>query len=147
MLSSVIGAEVAGKAGESDLYVLRSWCTSCCQLYSLKDTEVVSIEWTILPGFNFIIKEWPSVLILFLANQIINDSLYRSYKFIWCLCRFIGKLYILLLTILINSSEICKNVHEILWIKLKERLNDYEIKLRSNSIKKSGCQTVLMATE
>ena len=44
-------------------------------------------------GPNFIIKDLPSVLILILA---LNDSLCCSNKYNWCLCRFIGKLYILL---------------------------------------------------
>ena len=38
---------------------------------------------------------------------------------IQCLCRFIGKLYTLLLTFLINLFEISIVLHEIFWIKLR----------------------------
>ena len=44
---------------------------------------------------------------------MLNDSLCCSYKYNWCLCRFIGELYILLLTFLIILSEICIISHEI----------------------------------
>ena len=47
-------------------------------------------------GPNFIIKDLPSVLILIIADQILNDSMCCSNKYKWCLCRFIGKLYIVL---------------------------------------------------
>jgi len=33
-----------------------------------------------------------SVLIQIIADQILNDSLCCSYKYNWCLCRFIFKL-------------------------------------------------------
>ena len=42
-----------------------------------------------------------------------------SYKYNWCLCRFIGKLYILLLTFLMNLSEICITLHEFSWSRIK----------------------------
>ena len=63
-----------------------------------------------------------SVTHIMIATQILNDSLCCSYKYNWCLCRFIGTLYILLLTFLINLSEICIILHEIFWIKLKPDL-------------------------
>jgi len=31
----------------------------------------------------------PSMLILIIADQILNDSLCCSYKYNWCLCRVI----------------------------------------------------------
>jgi len=65
------------------------------------------------PGFTL------SELILIIADQILNDSLCCSYKYNWCLCRFIGKLYILLLTFLIYLSVICIFLPETIWIKLK----------------------------
>jgi len=40
-------------------------------------------------GPNFIIKDLPSVLILIIPVQILNDSLCCSNKYNWCLCRFI----------------------------------------------------------
>jgi len=60
----------------------------------------------------------PSMLILIIADQILNDSLCCSYKYNGCLFRVICKLYILLLTFLI-LSEICIILLEICWIKLK----------------------------
>ena len=42
-----------------------------------------------------------------------------SYKYNWCLCRFIGKLYILLLTFLMNLSEICITLHGLSWSRIK----------------------------
>jgi len=48
------------------------------------------------PGPDFIIKDLPSVLILLIADQHLNDSLCCSNKYNWCLCRSIGKLYIML---------------------------------------------------
>ena len=71
------------------------------------------------PGLDFIIKDLPSVLILIIAYQTLNDSLCCSNKYNWCVCRFIGKQYILLLTFLINLSEICIIVHERILIKFK----------------------------
>ena len=44
-------------------------------------------------GPNCIIKDLPSVLILIIAHQTLNDSLCCSNKYNWCFCRFIGKLY------------------------------------------------------
>ena len=70
-------------------------------------------------GPNFIIKDLFLVLILIIANQISNDSLCCFNKYNFCLCRFIGKLYILFLTFLINLSKICIISHERVWIKLK----------------------------
>ena len=70
-------------------------------------------------GLDFLIKDLPSVLILTIADQIVNDSLCCSYTYNCCLCRVIGKLYILLLTFLIDLSEICVIVHDIISIKLK----------------------------
>ena len=68
---------------------------------------------------GFQIKDLPSVLILIIADQILNDSQCCSYKYKWCVCRFIDKLYILHLTLLINVCEICIIVHEIIRIKFK----------------------------
>jgi len=42
-----------------------------------------------------LVSNLPSVLILIIADQILNDSMCCSNKYN-CLCRFIGKLYILL---------------------------------------------------
>ena len=67
---------------------------------------------------DFIIKDLPSMLILIVAYQIINDSLCCPSKYNWCLCSFIGELYILHLTILINLSAIYIILHNILCIKL-----------------------------
>jgi len=39
---------------------------------------------------NIIIKFLPSMLILIIADQILNDSLCCSNKYNWCLCRFTG---------------------------------------------------------
>ena len=56
-----------------------------------------------MPGLDFITMDFlPSVLVLINANQILNESQSSSNKYISCLCRFIGKLYILLLTFLVN---------------------------------------------
>jgi len=41
------------------------------------------------PGPNFIIEDLPSVLILIIADQMLNDSLCCSNKYNWCVCRFI----------------------------------------------------------
>jgi len=43
--------------------------------------------------------------------------LFNKYNF--CLCTFIGKLYILLLTFLVYLSELCISVLELVLIKLK----------------------------
>ena len=45
---------------------------------------------------DFITKHLPSVLILVIADRIMNDSLCCFYKYNWCLCRFKAKLYICL---------------------------------------------------
>ena len=60
-----------------------------------------------------------SFISLIIADQILNDLLCCSYKYNLCLCRSIGQLYILLITFLINFSDICKVLHETFWIKLK----------------------------
>jgi len=39
-------------------------------------------------GPNFITKDLPSVLILIIADQLLNSLCY-SNKYNWCLCRFI----------------------------------------------------------
>ena len=74
-------------------------------------------------GLEFIIKDLPSVLILIIADRMLNDSLCYSYKYNWFVCRFIDKLYILFWTFLINLL-----LHEIFWITL----NDYEIQPKVN---------------
>ena len=56
---------------------------------------------------NFTIKDLPSVLILIIADQIVNDSLCCSNKYNWFLRKSIGKLY----TFLIKLSEICIILH------------------------------------
>jgi len=83
-------------------------------LYLCSEGYVLSKKWQILSlvkclgssGPDFIIKDLPSVLIQIIADQLLNDSLCCSNKYNWCLCRFIGKLYILLQTILIKLFEI-----------------------------------------
>ena len=67
-------------------------------------------------GLDFIIKDCPSMY---------KSLMYRcSYNY----NNYVGKLYILHLTYLINMSEICIILHEVyFWFKLKHRLNDYEI--------------------
>jgi len=64
----------------------------------------------LVPGLDVIINDLLSVLILIIADQIVNDLLCCSYKYNWCLCRFI---YILLLTFLLNVSGICIILHVI----------------------------------
>ena len=71
-------------------------------------------------GLDFIIKNLPSVLIQIIVDQSLNDSLCCPYAYNWYLCTLIGKLYFLLLTLLMNLSEI---LHEIFWIKGKEQNN------------------------
>jgi len=56
------------------------------------------------PGPIFKNKDLPSVLILKIAYKSLNDSLYCSYIYHWCLCTCMGKCYMLLLTFLINLS-------------------------------------------
>ena len=58
------------------------------------------------------------VLILIIADHILNELQFCSNKHVF-LYRFIGKPYILLLTFLINLSEICIIFSEIFWIKFK----------------------------
>jgi len=41
------------------------------------------------PGPDFIIKDLPSLLILIIAEQILNDSLCCFDKYNWCLCRYL----------------------------------------------------------
>ena len=53
-------------------------------------------------GPNFIIKDLPSVLIVIIADHISNDSLCYFNKYNLCLCTFIDKLYIPLLSFLLN---------------------------------------------
>jgi len=43
----------------------------------------------LVPGLDVIINDLLSVLILIIADQIVNDLLWCSYKYNWCLCRFI----------------------------------------------------------
>ena len=64
-------------------------------------------------------KDLLGVLILIIPDQISNDLLCCSNKYKWCLCTCTRKLYILLLTFLINVSEICIILPETFWIKLK----------------------------
>ena len=68
-------------------------------------------------GSNFIIKNLPSVLILIIADQLLNYSLCCSNKYNWYLTRFIRKLYILPYTFLITLFKICISMHEVYWIK------------------------------
>jgi len=56
----------------------------------------------------------PSVLILIIADQNLDNSLCCSNKYNWYLCSFTGQLYILLLTFLLDLSEICIILHELL---------------------------------
>ena len=88
-----------------------------------------SCEWP-----NFTIKDLPSVLIIIISDQILNDSLCCLNKYNWCLCRFIGKLYILLWTLLEILSVISIFVHEVFWIKLIVGVNNYEIRPWSVSL-------------
>ena len=62
-----------------------------------------------------------------LSDYILNDYLCFSYKYHWCFCRYIDKQNILLLTLLINLSEICIIVHDFFWIRLKPDWNDYPV--------------------
>ena len=64
------------------------------------------------PGPNFIIKDLPLVLILIIADQIIDD-------YYVVLTNTTGKLCILLLYFPITLYEICIIVPEINWIKLE----------------------------
>ena len=88
--------------------------------------EVIRIiyVWTITkhkymyPGLDFIIKDLPSVLILIIADQRLNESRCCCNKFQGCQCRYIDKQYILLLLLLKYLSEIYVSVHEVCWIKL-----------------------------
>jgi len=41
------------------------------------------------PGVDYIFKDLPPVLILIVADQILNESKCCSNKYNWCLCRFI----------------------------------------------------------
>ena len=43
------------------------------------------------PGVDYIFKDLPPVLILIVADQILNESKCCSNKYNWCLCRFIAK--------------------------------------------------------
>jgi len=66
------------------------------------------------------------VLILIVADQILNDSLCCSYTYNLSLCRLLGKLDILLLIFLINLSNKKQKqlseksiiLHQTFWIKL-----------------------------
>ena len=80
---------------------------------------LVQPEFCIRSVLDFIIEDLPSVLILIISKQVLNESLCRSYKFNWCVCRCIGKLWILTVTFLINLSEICIIMHTLFWIKFK----------------------------
>ena len=71
------------------------------------------------PGPNFIIKDLPSVVILIITDNGLKHSLCCFNKYNWCLCTCISKLYILLLTCLINLSETCIIKPELFWIKHK----------------------------
>jgi len=57
-------------------------------------------SWYVLFFVCFLIQKQkvyvPSALILIIADQLLNDSLYCSNKYNGCICEFIGKLYILL---------------------------------------------------
>ena len=46
-----------------------------------------------------------------ICSAVLTNALKR------CLCRYIGKIYMLLLTFMINLSEVCIILHEIVWIK------------------------------
>ena len=70
-------------------------------------------------GPTFTIEDLPLMLILIIADNFLNDSLCCSYKYNCCWFGFTCKLYILLLTFLINLSDICITLPEIFWIKLK----------------------------
>ena len=101
-------------------------------MHSLFHLLYTEANWT---GLDFIIKDLPSVLILRItANQILINLLCCSYKYNWCLCRFIGKLYILLWTLLEILSVISIFVHKVFWIKLIVGFNNYEIRPWSVSL-------------
>jgi len=68
-------------------------------------------------GLDFIIKD--SVLIITFDDKILHISLFYSYKYNCCVCRIIGKLRILILTVFMNLSEMCTILHELFWIKVK----------------------------
>ena len=77
---------------------------------------------------GFIIKAWnSSVNPSTFADQTVYDSLCCSYKYNWCVCSFLGQLYILIL------SAICISAREDCWIKLK--LNKMTIKPSPPEIK------------
>ena len=101
-------------------------------MHSLFHLLYTEANWT---GLDFIIKDLPSVLILRItANQILINLLCCSYKYNWCLCRFINKLYILLWTLLEILSVISIFVHKVFWIKLIVGFNNYEIRPWSVSL-------------
>ena len=76
-------------------------------IFKAYNRNVVNLVYDIfkaIPGPNFIIKDLPSVLILIITDNILNDLLCCSNKYNRRLCRIIGKLYILLLAFLMNLS-------------------------------------------
>ena len=77
--------------------------------------------------FMFFYSDQGWILILIIADQILNVLLFYSHKYSSCSCRWVGHYRFCLLTFLINVYEICKSVHYISWIELKTWLNDYEI--------------------
>ena len=85
------------------------------------------------PGPNFIIKDLPSVVILKITDNGLKHSLCCFNKYNWCLCTCISKLYILLLTCLINLSETCIILPELFWIK-HAGFQCYEVRPRSSTI-------------
>ena len=65
-----------------------------CMPFGLRSLEIGLYQ--LGPRHNFIIEDLPSVLILIISDQILNYSRCCSNKYNGCLCRFIGKLYVLL---------------------------------------------------
>ena len=92
---------------------------------------------------------WMVKLILIIADQSLNYLLCCSYKCNWCLIGFMGKLFILLLSFLINvSKKLCIILHELFWIKFRPDLINYEIQrgvIVKGTIKMvmSNCKRVL----
>ena len=77
----------------------------------IEDVQLTVVNFTVsIPGMDFIIKNLHSVFILIITDHSLKDSSYTCKQLLLYKCRFIGKLYVLLLTFLINVRIL---VHEI----------------------------------
>jgi len=92
VVKSLCKCQINGEQSARTCMVLNTFMEATCNsLQWYRWNSVKTVLNFLYTGLDFIIKDLPSVLILIhvIADQIFNDKLCCSYRYNWCLCRFI----------------------------------------------------------